>query len=59
MTEPEIYLGYDINDVYDKGLIIYTPQSIYYNDSGENKEIKWRFIRTLKNEKTELITNIN
>lgn len=59
MANPEIYLGYDINDVYNKGLILYTADSVYFNDANTKRTIQWRFIRTLNNKQTELINDMS
>lgn len=52
-----ICLGYDVKDVYSDGLILYSNDSIYYDETARTKTISWRFIQSLKDKKIKLITD--
>ncbi len=54
-----ICLGYDVKDVYSDGLILYSNDSIYYDETARTKTISWRFIQSLKDKKVKLITDAN
>ena len=56
ISNPEIYLGYDAADKFNEGIILYTPNTTYYGNNIEEKEIKWRFIKVYNDNTYKMIT---
>lgn len=54
-----ICLGYDIKDVYNDGLILYSNDGPLYDMTPRTKTISWRFIQTLKDQKIKLTTEVD
>lgn len=51
-----ICLGYDVDDIYNNGLILYSRDGYLYDANGGERRIEWRFLYTGKDKKTTLIT---
>lgn len=54
-----ICLGYDIKDIYNDGLILYSNDGPLYDMTPRTKTISWRFIQSLKDQKIKLTTEVD
>ena len=51
-----VCLGYDVKDIYNDGLILYSNDGPLYDMTPRTKTISWRFIQSLKDQKIKLTT---